>query len=184
MSALYQIIIGALLVAVCSIGVYYGGHLFVSGVKNWGKEPESTHTIQRDEVFNKLPLFDFTVKREHQAPNFYEEALYITNKGEGKAINVSIDKFPLPDNKQKVAISGQQNRVNEIIRKKVSLLDLNESVKVFNERGYNGKQIRVQITFRNIYNLFFAFKYEGEISSLRLVERLYISKETGDKVRF
>ena len=57
MSALNQIITGGLILAICTVGAYYGGHRFVSGIKNWNKPPEVIETSEENNVSKKLPLF-------------------------------------------------------------------------------------------------------------------------------
>lgn len=149
-------------------------------------QPESTKTNEKNNVLQKLPLFDFIVKKQAQDPErkYVDEILSITNKGEGPAENVTIIKGPLPDNKQKVAVSGQQKRINEAFTKKLLLVGVNDTPHfLFRERGYAGKNVRITVMFRKSNDLF-QFIYEGELSKLRLVSRSFHNKETGQTEEF
>ena len=186
MSALTQMIIGYVVIAICAAGGAYGGYLFYSAKKNSKKHPEVTEITKESNVFNKLPLFDFSIEKKAQDPadRYYDEVLFITNKGEGPAINVSIFKFPLPDNKQKRAVSGFPQRVNNNMSKTLSIVGINDRYFVLRERGYAGKNVRITVRFKNIFNCLFEFIYEGELNKLHLVKRSFLNKETGKKEAF
>jgi hypothetical protein len=186
MSPTNQIILGFVVCGISACLAVYGGYLVKSGFDARKPKTETAEDKKPDNVYDKLPLFDFGNKREYQDQDkvYYDDVLLITNKGEGQAVNVTVVKQPLPDNKQKVAISGTQIKVNKHISKKLGVLGINETTTAFRERGYNGKNVRIHVRFRNIFGLFFEFTYEGELNDLRLVKRLYISKESGEKITF
>jgi hypothetical protein len=174
MLAKSQFIIGIVLIALGAVGGYWGNDLRTS-IKNGQEQPKNVKTPKERNVLDKLPLFDFSIKRE--GGRYYDEILSITNKGEGPASNATIIKLPLPDNKQAVAVSGQQKRINEAISKTLLVIGINDPPHfLFRERGYAGKIVRIAVRFRSANDFLFEFIYEGELNKLRLVKRSYSDK--------
>jgi hypothetical protein len=133
---------------------------------------EQNKIAEKNIFYQKLPVIDFRHKGG---------LIFIKNKGSGPAINVTLIKTPLPDNKQKAAVSQPQKRTNEPIDRYYSVIG-SEEERFFVEQGYHGMRIKITALFSDIFNRRFHWEFEGEPDDLKLIkfpidDKQYISNK-------
>lgn len=150
------------------------------------KSSDTESLIKKNEIYEHLPVFEFIVERDCQDPGgkYCDEVVFIKNIGSGQAVNLRIFKFPLPDNKQKRALSYQKVRINENISKEIPMLGIGDKKFAYREREYSGKNVKFSVRCKDIKNNIFEFTYEGEPRKLRLTHKKYLIRETGEKGSF
>jgi hypothetical protein len=155
---------------------------------DWGGEVDelTESLIKKNEIYEHLPVFEFIVERDCQDPGgkYCDEVVFIKNIGSGQAVNLRIFKFPLPDNKQKRALSYQKVRINKNISKEIPMLGIGDKKFAYREREYSGKNVKFSVRCKDIKNNIFEFTYEGEPRKLRLTHKKYLIRETGEKGSF
>ena len=182
-----QIVFQALTVLVLSFTLWYI-------ILYWKETQGMKHQmIEQNELtltqmkIDNMPIMDVSIKTIEPDPNIAQSTncvlqfgydIFLINKGNTPAFNVSIQRIPLEKRTQKEALSNIPRGIKHLT-KGFNIIGRDERVKVCREFSPSFQDFQLIIRFRDVFKYTHEWKFEGSRDALKLIN--YETIKTDDK---